>query len=132
MAKRHWSVWLAALLVLVDIVIHLRRSLLPKGNPFSSPLHQQFFLYCVVALVLVIAILVSIRAQQGWVARAALIAWEAGAIAVWLVAYHAPNPRGIMPDEGYVSKLIEAVAILVLLPTLRSPAPAKSAVYHQR
>ena len=121
--KRQSLIWMAAVLTVVDIVIHLRRSLVPNGNPFVSPLHQQFFLYCVVAAILVVALVTASKSlgSHAWLASVALIAWEAGAIAVWLLAYHAPNPPGVLPDEGYVAKVIEALVILALLPTLRLP-----------
>ncbi|MBV9132764.1 MAG: hypothetical protein JO318_08690 [Chloroflexi bacterium] len=116
----------AAVLTVVDAAIHLRRSLVPTPNPFESPLHEQFLLYSVVAIVLVILLIGAPRWLGGrtWLASLALIVWLLGAIGVWLIAYHAPNPPGVLPDEGYVSKVIELLVILVLLATLREPAPA--------
>ena len=118
------------MLTLVDVAVHLRRSLVPDGNPFGSPLHQQFFLYCVGACLLVVALLGAPRwlGPRAWWASAALIIWELGAIGVWFVAYHAPNPPGLVPDEGYVSKILEVLVILALLPTLREALAAPSQV----
>ena len=116
----------AAVLTVVDAAIHFRRSLVPRPNPFESSLHEQFLLYATVALALAVLLIGAAKwfGGRAWLISLALIIWEIGAIAVWLVAYHAPNPPGILPDEGYVSKVIEAVVILALLPTLREPAPA--------
>ena len=92
--NRSTLIWAAALLAVLDVGVHLRRSLIPNGNPFASPLHQQFFLYCVVAIVLVGTTLTGPMWLKGraWLASAGLMAWEAGAIIVWLLSYHAPNP----------------------------------------
>jgi hypothetical protein len=108
---------------LVDAGIHFRRSILPDGNPFGTSLHQQFLLYTVVALLLVVGLYVAPRrlGSRAWIASVALMVWELGAVGAWLIAYHAPNPPGLVPDEGYVSKVIELLIVLVLLPTLRSP-----------
>jgi hypothetical protein len=118
-------IWAAVLLTLLDAALHLRRSLVPDGNPFGSSLHQQFLLYSVVAVVLALGLLVAPAwlGPRAWMMSAALIIWELGAIVVWFAMYHAPNPPGVVPDEGYVSKAIEALVIMLLLPTLRAPAP---------
>jgi hypothetical protein len=128
--SRQVCIGLAAILTLVDVVIHLRRSLLPDGNPFGSSLHQQFLLYCVVAFVLVVGLLGARRwlGDRAWIASAAMVIWQLGAIGVWLLAYHAPNPPGLVPDEGYISKILEALVILVLLPTLWPAARAKQSL----
>jgi hypothetical protein len=113
----------ASLLTLVDVAIHLRRSLVPDGNPFSSALHEQFFLYCAVAVLLVIGVLTAPRwlAGRAWLLNTALIVWELGAIGVWLVAYHGPNPTGLLPDEGYVAKTIEAIVVILLVVATFAP-----------
>jgi len=128
--QRRVLIWVAVILTLLDVALHLRRSLVPNGNPFDSPLHAQFLLYSVVALVLALGLLVAPAwlGPRAWLASAALIVWQLGAIAVWFAMYHAPNPPGVVPDEGYVSKVIEAVIILCLLPTLRMPEPASERV----
>jgi hypothetical protein len=124
---RQVCIALAAVLTAVDAGLHLRRSLVPDGNPFGTPLHQQFFLYTVVAVLLVVGLLVAPArlGQRAWIASAMLMVWELGALGVWLIAYHAPNPPGLVPDEGYVSKFIEVLIVVVLLPTLRLPGAAR-------
>jgi len=119
--SRQVCITLAAILTVIDAGIHLRRSLLPDFNPFGSALHQQFLLFSLVALVLAVALFVGPQwlGSRGWLTSAALIVWMVGAVVVWLVAYHAPNPGGLVPDEGYVSKILEVLVALVLLPTLR-------------
>ena len=74
MSRQVW-IGLAAVLTIVDTAIHLRRSMVPDGNPFGTPLHQQFFLYTVVALLLVVALYMAPRWLGGraWLASAALI-----------------------------------------------------------
>jgi hypothetical protein len=126
MSRQMW-IGLAAVLTLVDAGIHFRRSLIPDGNPLGTPLHQQFFLYTVVALLLAGGLFFAPRwlDNRAWIVSAALIAWELGALGVWLIAYHAPNPAGLVPAEGYVSKSIEVLIALVLLPTLRLPRAAE-------
>jgi hypothetical protein len=127
MGRQMW-IGLAAVLTLLDASIHLRRSLV-NGNPLDTPLHQQFFLYTVVALLLLVGLLMAPRwlGNRAWIVSAALIAWELGALGVWLIAYHAPNPAGLVPAEGYVSKTIEVLNALVLLMTIRVPSPAREA-----
>lgn len=124
--SRQVFVWLGTVLTVLDAAIHVRRSLLPDGNPFGTPLHQQFFLYSAVALILVVVVSMGPRllGSRAWLASAALMVWELGAIGVWLVAYHAPNPSGLVPSEGYISKVIEALIVLALVPTLRLPSAA--------
>jgi hypothetical protein len=43
---------------------------------------------------------------------------------VWFISYHAPNPPGLVPDEGYVSKAIEVLIVVALLASLRVPGAA--------
>ncbi|MBV9354989.1 MAG: hypothetical protein JO023_05625 [Chloroflexi bacterium] len=127
---RQILIWSAVILTFLDAALHLRRSLVPDGNPFGSPLHEQFLLYSLVAVVLALGLLVapSWLGPRAWIMSAALIVWELGAIAVWFAMYHAPNPPGVVPDEGYVSKAIELLIIILLVPTLFMPAPRSEQV----
>jgi hypothetical protein len=115
--NRNVLLGVAAILTLLDVVIHLRRSVIPDGNPFGSALHTQFLLYGVVAVVLVIGLFVAPMwlGSRAWLAQAALAVWVLGAVGAWLVAYHAPNPAGMVPDEGYVSKLLELTVVAILV-----------------
>jgi hypothetical protein len=115
--NRNVLLGVAAILTLLDVLIHLRRSVIPDGNPFASALHTQFLLYGVVAVVLVIGLFVAPAwlGSRAWLARAALAVWVLGAVGAWLVAYHAPNPAGMVPDEGYVSKLLELTVVAILV-----------------
>ncbi len=116
--NRNFFIGTAVVLTLLDVALHFRRALIPDGNPFGTPLHQQFVLYCVVAIVLVVALLSppGWLGGRAWLPAAALLVWELGAIGVWLIVYHAPNPPGLVPNEGYVSKAIEFLIVLALLP----------------
>ncbi len=127
---RQILIWAAVTLTLLDAALHLRRSLVPDGNPFGSSLHEQFLLYSLVAVVLALGLLVapSWLGPRAWIMSAALIVWELGAIGVWFAMYHAPNPPGVVPDEGYVSKAIELLIIILLVPTLFMPAPRSERV----
>jgi hypothetical protein len=127
---RQMLIWAAVILTFLDAALHLRRSLVPDGNPFGSSLHEQFLLYSLVAVVLALGLLVAPAwlGPRAWIMSAALIVWQLGAILVWFAMYHAPNPPGVVPDEGYVSKVIELLIIIVLVPTLFMPAPRSGQV----
>jgi hypothetical protein len=127
--NRNVLLGVAAILTLIDVTIHLRRSVIPDGNPFGSSLHTQFLLYSVVAVVLVIGLFVAPAwlGSRAWLAQAALAVWVLGAIGVWLVAYHAPDPAGMVPDEGYVSKLLELAVVAILVVSIVSDRAAYAA-----
>jgi hypothetical protein len=129
LVNRNILLAVAAVLMAMDVVIHLRRSVIPDGNPFGSALHTQFFIYGTVALVLVICMFVAPMwlGSRAWLVQAALAVWVLGAVGAWLVAYHAPDPAGLVPDEGYVSKGLELLIAVILVASIvrdRATAPA--------
>lgn len=116
--------WIGVVLLQLDAILHLYRASLPNTAFFSSPLHQQYMLYVIVAEVLVVGLLTAPRwlGSRTWMGNVVAICWELGALGVWLIVYHAPEPAGLIFALAPVAKSLEVLVIVFLLLDLRTVA----------